>query len=476
MKNNKKYRTSALIVSLAFAIITPAVALAAGPSAINLGTADDFVILAKTGISTTGATAIVGNIGVSPAQATYITGFGLILPVTSAFSTSAIVNGKVYAPGYADPTPVNMTTAIRDMETAYVDGAGRTNPTATELGAGNIGGMTLAPGLYKWSTGVTIPTDVTLSGSVGDVWIFQIAQNLEISSGVKVLLSGGAQSRNIFWVVAGQTTLGTTAVLSGTILDQTAIVLNTGATLNGRALAQTAVTLDANTVTLSGETVTVTPAIVPTPASTPVVTSTPSSSAGGNSSTSSSSSSAVTTVVTSHTPAIDTGCFSGNKFSIVTGRNCNAVLNAGGNMAIDRGCFVGNRFSITTGQTCVSFMSSPEVDLGCLAGNKFSITTGRNCNSVASRTTPSTSFGAQVRSIAINMGKGSHNDDVRILQEFLIAQNKGPAAQELARVGATSSFGPLTRGALAEFQISVGIKPALGNFGEITREYLGAHY
>lgn len=121
-------------------------------------------------------------------------------------------------------------------------------------------------------------------------------------------------------------------------------------------------------------------------------------------------------------------------------------------------------------------MPSPEVDLGCLAGKKFSITTGRNCNSVASRTTISTSFGSQVRSIAVNLGKGSRGDDVRILQEFLIAQNKGPMAQELAYVGATSSFGPLTRGALAEFQISVGIKPALGNFGGITREYLGAHY
>jgi len=216
---------------------------------VDLGTAADFAILAKSGISTTGATSIVGDIGVSPAAATYITGFGLIMDASNQFSTSSLVTGKVYAPDYAVPTPTYMTTAISDMETAYTDAAGRTLPDFTELGAGNIGGMTLAPGLYKWSTGVTIPSDVTLSGGANDVWIFQIAGNLGISSATKVVLSGGAQAKNIFWQVAGQTTLGTTSEFKGNILCQTAIVLNTGATLDGRALAQTAVTLDANAVT-----------------------------------------------------------------------------------------------------------------------------------------------------------------------------------------------------------------------------------
>jgi hypothetical protein len=141
-----------------------------------------------------------------------------------------------------------MTTAIGDMQTAYVNAAGRTLPTATELGAGNIAGMTLAPGLYKWGTGLTIPTDVTLSGGANDVWIFQVAQTLNLGNGAHINLSGGAQAKNIFWQVAGQTTIGTTAIFNGNILDQTAIVLNTGATLNGRALAQTAVTLNANAV------------------------------------------------------------------------------------------------------------------------------------------------------------------------------------------------------------------------------------
>jgi len=223
-------------------------ATAAGPEPVVLGTAGNFVILAKSGISTTGTTSVVGDIGVSPAAASFITGFGLSAPPTT-FTTSSLVTGKVYAADYDPPTPANMTTAVSDMETAFTDAAGRTLPDATELGAGEIGGLTLVPGLYKWGTDVLISTDVTLSGGANDVWIFQIAQNLNLADAKKVTLAGGAQAKNIFWQVAGQATLGTTSNFKGIILCQTAIVLNTGASLNGRALAQTAVTLDANAVT-----------------------------------------------------------------------------------------------------------------------------------------------------------------------------------------------------------------------------------
>jgi hypothetical protein len=171
------------------------------------------------------------------------------MDASNQFSTSSLVTGKVYAPGYAVPTPANMTTAISDMQTAYTNAAGRTLPDFTELGAGNISGKTLVPGLYKWGTGLLIDnTGVTIAGGANDIWIFQIAQTLTVNSGAIVTLSGGAQAKNIFWQVAGQTTLGTTSQFKGNILDQTAIVLNTGATLNGRALAQTAVTLNANTI------------------------------------------------------------------------------------------------------------------------------------------------------------------------------------------------------------------------------------
>jgi hypothetical protein len=139
------------------------------------------------------------------------------------------------------------------MQTAYTDAAGRKLPDYTELGSGNIGGKTLYAGLYKWSTGVTIPTDVTLSGGANDVWIFQIAGDLTIAGATSVLLSGGAQARNIFWQVAGGVgvDLGTTAHFEGTILTQAAINLLTGVSVNGRLLAQTAVTLEANIITVS---------------------------------------------------------------------------------------------------------------------------------------------------------------------------------------------------------------------------------
>jgi hypothetical protein len=226
-------------------------AIAASPTPVNLRTARNFVILAETGVSTTGTTAVVGDIGISPAAASFITGFDLILPAGSAFSTSALVTGKIYAPGYADPTPANLTQAVLDMGTAYTNAAGRTLPDFTELYTGNLTGKTLVPGLYNWSTAVLLSAGggVTISGSATDVWIFQIAGTLTIGNGAIVTLSGGALDSNIFWQVAGNVTLGTTAAMKGIILCQTLIQMQTGATLNGRALAQTAVTLDANTVT-----------------------------------------------------------------------------------------------------------------------------------------------------------------------------------------------------------------------------------
>jgi hypothetical protein len=149
MKILNKVKISAILLIAVFVfVLSGPAALAASPATVNLGTAGNYVILAKTGISTTGVTSIVGDIGLSPAAASYITGFALILPAASAFSTSALITGKVYAPGYADPTPANLTTAVLDMQNAYTDAMGRA-PDVTELGAGNIGGLTLVPGVYK---------------------------------------------------------------------------------------------------------------------------------------------------------------------------------------------------------------------------------------------------------------------------------------------------------------------------------------
>src|SRR5437870_3920583 len=220
----------------------------AGPAPVVLGTAGNYVILAQSGISNVPTSAITGNLGLSPAAASLITGFALTLPAGGTSSTSDQVNGNVYASDYASPTPANLITAVGDMQTAYDDAAGRSNPDYTELAAGNIGGLTLPPGLYKWSNTVLIPTDVTLEGSATDVWIFQIAGGLTQSSETNVILTGGALAQNVFWQVKGVVDVGTNADLEGEVLSLTQIKLETGAVAHGRLLAQTRVTLDHNIV------------------------------------------------------------------------------------------------------------------------------------------------------------------------------------------------------------------------------------
>ncbi len=224
--------------------------LVVSPAPVNLKTAGDFTILTETGISTTGVTSILGDIGVSPIAATAITGFGLIMSTNNQSSHTPIVTGLVYGPNYAPPTPAKMTTAINDMRTAFTTANGLTYPfPIVGKYAGDISGQTLRAGLYKWSTGILITNvGVTLTGGPNAVWVFQIAQNLTVNNGAIIHLLGGAQAKNIFWVVSGKATLGTTVNFSGIIMSKTLISLNTGATVTGRLLAQTAVTLIANKV------------------------------------------------------------------------------------------------------------------------------------------------------------------------------------------------------------------------------------
>lgn len=165
------------------------------------------------------------------------------------FSTSTQVVGKVYASDYLSPTPAKLISAIGDMQAAYNDAAGRVTPDFLNFGAGNLDGLTLVPGLYKWDTGILLTSAVTLNGGANDVWIFQIGQGIVFDSGANVILSGGANPKNIIWQSAGVVALGTAAHLEGIVLSATQITLATGATVNGRLLAQTAVTLDHSTVT-----------------------------------------------------------------------------------------------------------------------------------------------------------------------------------------------------------------------------------
>lgn len=213
---------------------------------VDLGTAGDYVILAKTAINNSATSAVTGDLGISPAATSYVTGFALT--DATGFATSSQVTGKVYAADMADPTPIGLTTSVNNMITAYNDAAGRPSPDFVELGTGNIGGKTLGAGLYKWTSTVTIPSNVTISGGANDVWIFQISGDLSVASAVEIILTGGAQAKNIFWQVAGEATIGTTAHFEGTILSMTGITFQTGASLHGQALAQTAVILDSNVV------------------------------------------------------------------------------------------------------------------------------------------------------------------------------------------------------------------------------------
>ena len=217
--------------------------IGAGPAPVKLGTAGSFTILSESGITNVYPSTVVGDVGTSP-----ITGAALLL-------TCDEVSGDVYTVDAAGPLPCAvtnatfLTSAVGDMGFAYEDAAGRVSPDYVELGAGEIGGRTLSPGLYKWSSAVSISTDVTLSGGPSDVWIFQVAGTLDQANGTRVTLAGGALPKNIFWQVADAVTLGTTAHFEGVILAKKMIAVNTGASVNGRLLAQTAVTLQMNAVT-----------------------------------------------------------------------------------------------------------------------------------------------------------------------------------------------------------------------------------
>ncbi len=215
--------------------LTPAMA---GPLPIDLGTTSHFTILAGAAITYPGAGTVTGDVGASP-----ITGAAISIPPVQ-------VNGIIYKVDAAGPIGGNviqdaglLTTAKGDLTIAYNAAANRVPVPAGPFrnpGAGNIGGMSLVPGLYKFDGGALISgSDVTLTGGPDDVWIFQIATTLTVEAGLnrKVILAGGARAKNIFWQVGSSATLGTYSVFKGTILADQAITMNLGSTLDGRALA-----------------------------------------------------------------------------------------------------------------------------------------------------------------------------------------------------------------------------------------------
>lgn len=211
-------------------------------AAVNLRSTAGFVILAGSRVSNIPTSAITGDIGLSPASRSFITGFGL-----------TEVTGTIYAADDVAPAgvPAMLTAAKGDLTTAYNDAAGRTTPDMVLL-SGNLGGLTLTPGLYRSSGSLEISSgDLTFDakGNPNAVFIVQIASTLITTSGRQIILSGGAKASNIFWLVGTSATLGTTSVFRGTILADQSISLNTGATVEGRLLTRiAAVTLAGNIV------------------------------------------------------------------------------------------------------------------------------------------------------------------------------------------------------------------------------------
>jgi hypothetical protein len=196
-----------------------------------LGGAGSMVVLAGSTVTSTGATALNGDLGVSPGAA--VTGF-----------PPGTLTGAIHA---GDATSA---TAMANLTTAYNGVAGLTVGTVSV--AGNLGGLTLPPGLYKSTSSLAISSgDLTLDagGDANAVFIFQVASTLTTTAGRAVILSGGAKATNVFWQVGSSATLGTTSTFKGTILANQSISLNTGAALTGRALARIgAVTLAGNAV------------------------------------------------------------------------------------------------------------------------------------------------------------------------------------------------------------------------------------
>jgi hypothetical protein len=224
---------------------------------VPLGTAADFVVLSKAGITNVVDSTIIGDMGVSPIAAGSMTGFGLELNVDGAFATSTQVTGSIYAPEYTPPTDVKLTTAISDMLIAYNDGIARTATPGpfngsdidkySSLKGGAIGGLTLTPGVYTFTTDVTIATatELTLDGG-GDsnsVFIITTSKNVKQAADTKVILTNGAKPENVFWVVAQTFEVGARAEMKGILLVNTAVTFITSSKLIGRILSFTSVAL-----------------------------------------------------------------------------------------------------------------------------------------------------------------------------------------------------------------------------------------
>uniref|UniRef100_A0A7S0SR88 Ice-binding protein n=1 Tax=Mantoniella antarctica TaxID=81844 RepID=A0A7S0SR88_9CHLO len=216
---------------------------------VNLQSAGNFAVLTKTGVSTVPSSEITGNVGVWPITYAAMTGFSVSLPITDALTSTQVKEGSLYGAGMPGKTESVLAKAISDMETAYTDAASRSPADFVNHESGRLGGKTLAPGLYKFTTAVGFDDDCTLMGSATDTWIFQIAEGMSINSDKKIILAGGALAKNVVWAVKGVSSFGARSHFEGIVLGATSATFVTDSSITGRVLVQTAVTLQKTTVT-----------------------------------------------------------------------------------------------------------------------------------------------------------------------------------------------------------------------------------
>jgi hypothetical protein len=239
-----------LLLSAAALVNAASATLYTSPTAVDLGVAGDYVILAKTGIATVPSSTITGDIGVSPIAATAITGFGLTMDSKGQFSTSSQITGQAFAASYGFSTETKLTSAVGAMELAY-DDADRRAPDVTNVleGTGNIGDQNFTRGVYSFNSDITFDKSITFSGSANDVFIMQTSGSVLQAAGTSVILVGGALPENIFWQVAGHFQVGAGSVMKGVVLVKTDALFMTGSTLDGRVLAQTACNIEMAVIT-----------------------------------------------------------------------------------------------------------------------------------------------------------------------------------------------------------------------------------
>ncbi len=213
-------------ITVALLLMIPAIGF--GQIAPNLNSAGEFGVLAGTAISFDGTQTVINdmNVGLYP---------GKLVSITGDF---VVNNGEYMAADSPDPAPAILEQAKDDLTKAYLFAEGSTFPAPADVSTDNLAGETLAPGIYKSTSTLSIEGgDLTLEGSANDVWIFQVAAGLTTTTGGNVVLAGGALAKNVFWQVGSSATIGIGTTFNGNILALTSITVNSDATVNGRALA-----------------------------------------------------------------------------------------------------------------------------------------------------------------------------------------------------------------------------------------------